>query len=109
MRPSSHSSGLFLPFLPFLRLSITLSSPESQPSVRRGNITVVSFDALQPKYAVLFFKTLSIRLNEAYVSCLYLGCRAVLYILGLSEVHKHTRGHTHLHLILMFESLSLNF
>lgn len=58
-----------------------LSSRASRPpqqNVGQGNVIVVSFDALQPKYAVLFFKTLSIRLNEARASCLYLACGDVL-------------------------------
>lgn len=67
-----------------------------EPSVKQRDVTAVSFDALQPKYAVLFFKTLSIRLNEACVSCLFLGLWRwtveILYILGLAKAH------THLHL-----------
>lgn len=50
--------------------------------VEQKNFTAVSFDALQSKYAVLLFKTLSIRLNEACVSCLCLACEDVLYFLA---------------------------
>lgn len=109
--PPSHSSGSspFLPFLPFSCLSITLPPSTAadlrEPSVKQRDVTAVSFDALQPKYAVLFFKTLSIRLNEACVSCLFLGLWRwtveILYILGLAKAHTHT------HIYTCVESLSL--
>lgn len=66
-----------------------------QQNVRQGNVIVVSFDALQPKYAVLFFKTLSIRLNEARASCLYLAGGDVLqrsytFLTYLTRPHSFT-------------------
>lgn len=69
------------PFLKFFYAFPPCSPPEPQTypaECQQGNVTVVNFDALQPNYTVLFFKTLSIRLNEAHVSCLYLVCGDVL-------------------------------
>lgn len=94
--------------------SPTCSPPELQTSpaeCQAAGRHVVSFDAPQPKYAGLFFKTLSIRLNEACVSCLYLACGDVLYrsvtFLTVWSTHRHTCRHTRLHLTSKFWSLSL--
>lgn len=75
MRPQSSSfqrlkvvCSISPPFflMPFHRALLQSHRPPRQ------NVIIVSFDAPQPKYAVLFFQTLSIRLNVARASCLYL-------------------------------------
>lgn len=51
------------------------SSPELQTSpveCQERESVALSFDAVQPKYAALFLKTVSIRLSEVRVRCLYL-------------------------------------
>lgn len=69
------------------------------------NVIVVSFDALQPNSAVLLFKTLSIRLNEALIICLYsrMNCADPAHS---SRCDTHTLP-WHMHLKLVFGSLSL--
>lgn len=71
----SSTPPLFIPY----HHALFQSHRPPQQSVRQGNITVVRFDALQTKYSVLCFKTLSIRLTEACVSCIYLACGDVQY------------------------------
>lgn len=91
--------SIFLSFF-FSPFPVLLSSRAADlPGSMSGRESVaVSFDAVQPKYAVLFLKTLSIRLSEARMSLLIFGSRCnffflgrgeILHILALSVVHVH--------------------
>lgn len=98
--------GLIIPFSLLFLFSFSLLfqfcfPPElaDLPGSMSGRESVaVSFDAVQSKYAVLFLKTLSIRLSEARMSLLIFGSRCnffffgrgeILHILALSDVHVH--------------------
>lgn len=71
--PAAKSRLFHFSFSSFFMLSIKpLPLYPTATGSPHENIIVVSFDAPQPKYAVLFFQTLSIRLNVARESCLCL-------------------------------------
>lgn len=78
--------------LPFYHLLLP-----TQPVQAGGDVIVISFDALQPKYAALFFKTLSIRLNGGLCKLLTFGLRrwAVGFLCILGQ-RRHTNTNIHL-------------
>lgn len=78
--------------LPFYHLLLP-----TQPVQAGGDVIVISFDTLQPKYAALFFKTLSIRLNGGLCKLLTFGLRrwAVGFLCILGQ-RRHTNTNIHL-------------
>lgn len=87
--------SVFLSFF-FSPFPVLLSSRAADlPGSMSGRESVaVSFDAVQPKYAVLFLKTLSIRLSEARMSLLIFGSRCDFFFFwaGVDLAHSCAVG-----------------